>query len=303
MALPMRNLWANRYAQPSVGATVWGTGINAVHYQYGSSNARLNPVRPLQGQAVGEGPGAADTVTPPSDAVADRTPDRATWGYTLDEADYYLQPSSPVVYDNRPGWDVPPEASPARMTAQDQPPMNATGAAKNAFRAMFGGASRTFRGKRPRATYAVPTETVSEGWLNKINAGPIAKAKPSDPSQYEVQTSMQQRFQVRTNALGVLRGTVDPTSPIPSRVVPQRSPVYSGEERHYDMYPRQQTVVRERPFYYRTAGTGPQDWLEANETWDQNAIERQVPPNPYIGPPSADPQLQYGYTEEDSFYA
>jgi len=256
----------------------------------------------MEGMGGQEGPGHPDTVTPPHEAVPDRTPDRALWGYTGDDLNYYLQTVAPgPFYDDRPDWTVPTTRNPSRFSTQKQPPYNATGAAKNAFRGLQDGASRLFRGKRPRADYATPTETVSEGWLNKINAGPIARAKPSSTAQYERQTSMQQRFQTRTNDLGVMRGTVDPTSPIESRVVPQRSPVYSGNERHYDMYPFQQTAEREREFYYRTAGTGNQDWLEANETWDLEALERTTPPNPSIG--QVDTQEQYGYTAEDNFYA
>lgn len=300
MALPVRNLWANRYAQPSVGAGVWGTGINPVHYEYGSPHLRLNPIRPMEGMEPGEGPGSNDH-TPPYEAASQ--PEVNTWGYTNDEVNYYLLTSSGMDWANRPDWTVPTPDSPMRFSAGKQPPWNANGAFNNAFRSAYGGARRLWRGKVPRATFTTPTETVSEGWLNKINAGPIAKAKPSDPSQYERQTSMQQRFAVRVNDAGVLRGTVVPTSPIASRVQPQRSPVYSQGQRLYDMYPVQQTADREREFYYRTAGTGPQDWLENNETYDIEPIEREVPANPYIGPPSDEPQADYGYTDEENFYA
>lgn len=296
MALPIQNMWASRYAQPSVGAAVWGTGINPVHSEYGSPHLRLRDTAPMQGMTP-----EPDPKTEPVQATTQA--DVNTWGYTRDDIPYYLLPSDGMIWANRPDWTVPTPSSPVRFSAGDQPVWNATGAAKTAFRSMYGGARRIFRGKVPRATYAIPTETVSEGWLNKINAGPIAIAKPSDPAQYERQTSMQQRFAVRVNDLGVLRGTVVPTSPIKSRVVPQRSPVYSQGERNYDMYPRQHTADREREFYYRTAGTGPQPWMENNETYDIEAIEREVPANPYIGPPSDAPQPDYGYTDEESFYA
>lgn len=300
MALPMRNLWAARYAQPSVGAAVWGTGINQVHYEYGSPHVRLNPVRPMEGMDPGSGPGSTENTAP---YEATTQPEVNTWGYTRDDVNYYLTPEAGIRYGNRPDWTVPTPDSPLRFSAQDHPGWNATGAAKNAFRSLYEGSYRTFRGKTPRADHPNPTETVSEGWLNKINAGPIAIAKPSDPAQYERQTSMQQRFAVRVNDAGVLRGTVVPTSGIPSRVQPQRSPAYSEGERLYDMFPQQQTVDNEREFYFRTAGTGNQDWLENNETYDIEAIEREVPANPYIGPPSDAPQSGYGYTDEENFYA
>jgi len=245
-------------------------------------------------------PGEAGEVTSPHEAVPQRSAE--AWGYTQDDIPYYLTPTAGFYYDDRPPWDVPTPSNPSRFkTVDGLPPYDAPQKYSEAFRARLDGARRLFRGKAMFATYAEPTETVSEGWLNKINAGPIARAKPSSPEQYERQTSMQQRFAVRTNDAGVMRSTVDPTHPIKSRVQPQRSPVYSGEERHWDMYPKQQTADRERPFYYRTAGTGNQDWLEANETWDQEPLEREVPANPYIGAPEG--QEQYGYTSEDNFYA
>lgn len=300
MALPMRNLWASRFAQPSVGAAVWGTGINSVHADYGSPNVRLNPVRPMEGMDPGDTSG--DNVTPPAMAIPEAGSDRRLWGYTGDDLNYYLQSVAPSPFrDARPDWTVPPEDNPSRTGTLGQPAWSAPGAVREAFRGTYNGARRLFRGKARYALYYEPTETVSEGWLNKINAGPIARAKPSDPAQYERQTSMQQRFAVRTNDLGVLRGTVDPTSPIESRVVPQRSPVYSGKQRHWDMFPKQQTPDREREFYYRTAGTGPQPWLEVNETYDIEPMEREVPDNPYIG--ESETQDQYGYTGEDNFYA
>jgi hypothetical protein len=147
----------------------------------------------------------------------------------------------------------------------------------------------------------VPSETVSEGWLNKPNEGPVAVAAPSSFEQYERQTSMQQRFKVQDNTRARERATDPARSEIPSRVVPQRSPVYSGEERHIDMFPYQQTPTKEREFYYRTAGTGYAEWMDVNEMWDQTAVERTPPADPYIG--QQDTQMNYGYTVEDNFYA
>jgi hypothetical protein len=291
MALPMRGIWAARYAQPSVGERVWGTGINAVHYEYGSPAARLAPIRPMQGMDPGEGPGAGDTVTPPYEGVSDPR----AYDFTFlpnTEQNFYA--------DDRPSWDVPPEDSPVRYSTQDQPPLNASGGYKNRFRALMEGAHRTFRGSQSN-DYMIPSETVSEGWLNKPNEGPVAVASPSSWDQYERQTSMQQRFQVQSNMRARDRATDPARSEIPSRVVNQRSPVYSGEERHVDMFPYQQTAIRERPFYYRTAGTGYNQWMDVNETYDITAVERTPPADPYIG--QSDIQMEYGYTQEDNFYA
>jgi len=237
-------------------------------------------------------PGIAHDHTPPYEGVGD------TRNYDFIDGENITQG---IYYDNRPDWEVPPEDSPVRYSTQGHPSINASGSAKNIFRSIFEGAGRTFRGKRPRADYMVPTETVSEGWLNKPKEGDVARAKPSDPAQYEIQTSMTQRFAARGNDHAVMRNTDAARHQIRSRVQRQRSPVYSGEERHYDMDPRQQHPDRERPFYFRTAGTGDQDWMVHNATWDINAVQRTPPPDPYIGPTEA--QVEYGYTNEDYFYA
>lgn len=292
MAIPMRGIWASRAIQPSANYRVWGTGINPVHYDYGSPSLRTRAVRPMQGMAPGDGPGAPETITPPYEASSD------THDYEYTDLENEVEG---IYYDNRPAWDVLAPDNPSRYSTGQQPPLNATGGYKNLFRSVFEGAGRTFRGKRPRADYMIPSETVNEGWLNKPNEGLVAVAEPSSFEQYERQTSMQQRFKVQDNSRAVERNTDPAREPIPSRVQRQRSPVYSGELRHWDMFPKQQTATRERGFYYRTAGTGYEQWMEANETYDVEALERTPPADPYIG--TQDEQLNYGYTPEDNFYA
>lgn len=284
MATPIGGAFA-RQAQPVASARIWGSGINAVHSYYGSPPLRETPWAPREGQQ-----------TPPFKSVPQQLLPSHLWGYT--------EPPSPhdLVTDGRPAWDVPPEESPSRYSTRGMPPWSAPGWVNEAFRAAVSGAHRVWRGKYPRAKYRVPTETVSEGWLNKPNFGPVAVAKPSDPSQYEMQTSMAQRFQVRHNAAAVARGTADPASPIASRVVPQRSPVYSGGLRHYDMFPVQQTPWRIRPFFYRTAGTGFPEMMAPNETYDIEPIQRVVPPDPSLGEDETG-LSDYGYSPEDRFYA
>lgn len=292
MAAPMKGIWAARFGQPYSGATVWGTGINDVHSFYGSPPARDAPIRPLNDM-----PQELHDVTPPHEGTSSSTSSDYSFSYTGEGSiRTTLHP------DERVPWDVETPDSPARFSSQGQPPYNASGAAKSRFRDTMGGAFTFWRGKLPRANYAVPTETVSEGWKNKPKGSP-ADAKPSDPAQYEIQTSMVQRYRTRNNAHAVGRGADEPRAGIMSRVIGQRVKVYSGGERHYDMYPKQQTPDTERVFYYRTAGTGMPGWMETNEQWDMQAIERTAPPDPYIGTPDTSDQLVFGYTPEDYFYA
>lgn len=293
MAAPMKGIWLARYGQPYSGATVWGTGINSVHSYYGSDLARQEPIRPMHGLA----PPQHDR-TEPHEGRPSSTHRDYLYGYVPEDRTY-----TTLETDERPPWNISTPDNPSRFAAGNQPPVDATGAQKNRFRDTFGGAFSHWRGKLPRANYMIPTETVTEGWRNKPKGEP-ANAKPSDPKQYEIQTSMAQRYQVRNNAHAVARGADMPREPIASRVIGQRIKVYSGNERHWDMFPRQQTPDElAREFYYRTAGTGEPAWMENNEQWNIAAIERTPPPDPYIGTPDTGESLQYGYAGEDYFYA
>jgi hypothetical protein len=295
MALPFTGAYAARYAQTYSGNLVWGTGANPVHMYYGSPAARLQPTRPLEGRP--QPAGAVAEVSQPWEAIPDNVIPANIWGYQPED-----DMRTYVYYDDRPSWDVPPEDNPSRISAYNQPSWSAPGKVNNQFRATRSGAHRLFRGKDPRPDYMVPTETVSEGWKNKPKGQP-ADAKPSDPSQYEMQTSMEQRYRSRNNRASVVRGTDEMRTDIPSRVVGQRLKVYSGQLRHYDMFPQQQSSWYERPFFNRTAGTGQPEWMMANEQWEVNAVERTPPPDPYIGQADAGPANDYGYTGEDYFYA
>jgi hypothetical protein len=292
MAAPTKGIWAARFAQPYAGAAVWGTGINDVHSQYGSPPARSIPVSPMEGL-----PQETHDITPPSEATSGSTFTDYSFSYAPEGSI-----STTLHPDERVPWNVETPDSPARFSSQGQPPWNATGAEKSRFRDTMAGAFTFFRGKLPRADYTVPSETVSEGWTNKTH-GLVADAKPSDPSQYEMQTSMTQRYQTRVNDAAVRRETDYPRWGIASLVTGQKVRNWSQGERNYDMFPRQQTPDRTRDFYYRTAGTGIPDWMEDNEQYTIDPLERTAPPDPYIGTPDTSGQLEYGYSPEDFFYA
>lgn len=299
MALPFTGAYARRYAQPYAGHTVWGTGWNPVHLYYGSPPARLNPTRPMEGRPLPAGQLAE--ISQPWEALPDQIIPANIWGYQPED-----QPNTYLYYGDRPPWDVPPQDSPVRIASDDMPPWDAPGRVNSAFRSTRGGARRTFRDVAPaadEANYPIPSETVSEGWINKGLSGVVAVAKPSDPAQYERQTSMQQRFATRSNDLAVARATDEARSPIRSRVMPMLAKAYSRGEREYDMFPRQQSPDTERPFFYRTAGTGQADWMEVNQQWDVDAVERTPPPDPYIGRYDGSGVSDYGYMPEDQFYA
>lgn len=277
MARPTRGAWVRNNSVHQASTNVWGTGINPVHSHYGGGP----PLR-VKGRLPADH-------TPPGEALPDSIEQRQRWGYTSDDQDYtpcYLQ------YDGRPRVGV--DTQNWRGNAGKQPPLNATGAEKSVFRSLFDGARRL----NDKGMESFPSETVNEGWLNKPH-GEIANALVSDPSQYEMQTSMRQRYQVRNNANAVARGTDVPREPIESRVVGQKLKVYSGEERHIDMFPYQQDDMP-RAFYFRTAGTGNPSDMEVNEMYVSEPIQRVPGPDPDLGPEATD--IVGGYTAEDNFY-
>jgi hypothetical protein len=157
----------------------------------------------------------------------------------------------------------------------------------------------------------IPSETVSEGWVNKGATGKleethIADSDPADDSQVFVQTSQVQRYKDQNNDRALLRTGPHqdvPRTSIKSRVVGQKVKEYSGGLRHYDMFPRQIDDIP-RPFYYRTAGTGPNPYLLSNENQLRTPLQRTPPPDPSMG--VVDSTLtgtgDYGYTSEEWGY-
>jgi hypothetical protein len=288
MAAPFKGAWAARYAQPYTGASVWGTGVNAVHGMYGSPADRLLPLNPREGEAV-----PAPDRTEPGTGRPDTTPDTVYWGYNPEQIPSLS--GEYIYYDDRPSVGTNTENSKNRSSTAGHPPANAVGRVKAAFRAAMEGAHRV----NQKLVDGYPSETVSEGWLNKAT-GETAISEPSDPSQIFMQTSETQRFRTRTNANAQLRQTDVPRASIDSRVEGMIVKVYSTGERSYDMEPREQDSIP-RPFYYRTAGTGDATYMLPNEMYEVSPIQRVPPPDPDLGSDETD--LQYGYTPEDQFYA
>lgn len=285
-APPVSGEWARQFVSQR-GATVWGTGVNQVHYYYGSPDVRLSPISQRE-----------DEYTPAFQGVPDTIVAADMWGYQPEDSMY-----TGMEYDNRPNWGQ--VTTEVRADTGNQPAWVAPGYVNNVFRSMFGGAHRLFRGVSQAFSpvqYVVPSETVSEGWLNKPQGDP-ANAVVSSQDQLERQTSMQQRYQTRTNAAALDRNTDEPRAPIDSKVTGQHLKVYSGGERHYDMEPKEQNDIP-RPFWYRNAGTGRATDMVPNTMWSITPLQRIPPPEPAIGPAETDITAEYGYTSEDGqFYA
>jgi len=263
---------------PYSGEQVWGTGINPIHEYYGGPPDRLDPIQLPHGE-----------VSHPHDAVTQQLVNPDQWGYTLDD-----ERNTTVYYDARPSWNEQPDQY--RGDALNHPAWDDSRAQSEAFRGEHEGAHRYDQ----KFADSLPSETVSEGWRNKPK-GAKAVAEPSDPSQYEMQTSMRQRDETRVNDASVARATDAPRASIMSRIVGQKLKIYSGERRHYDMTPRTQTPYV-RPFSYRTAGTGLRRRMLPNAMFDQYPIQRTPPPEPSTGPLEEDLGEDFGYTPEDVGY-
>jgi hypothetical protein len=276
---------------PYVGALKWGTGINQVHAMYGEGP----PIR-VMGREGEEGSAGYDG-QPAGLSVPQQWIPTELWGYKTEDD----LSNNYVWYDDRPTWgEQPPdyrgdtEGHPAAMN-NDPAQIDTTGT-YSVFRMLAGGAHRF----RQKLADALPSETVTEGWRNKPKGMP-ANSIPSDNSQLIIQTSMRQRYQTRNNDHAVARATDDPREVIHSRVIGQKLKIYSGEQRHYDMFPYQQDIIV-RPFWYRRAGTGIPEMMAPNEMYQSSPYQRTPPPDPDLGPEEISSSADYGYTGEDQMY-
>lgn len=322
----MARAYRGPYARPSsynvpyATASVWGTGVDPIHSYYGEGP----PLRTLGREGtIGSSPVANEyprsrEYQSPMDSTGQAVDQLETWGYSIDYSpDSWGQganapisesdtaPGEIMYMDDRPAWGEATEQERVRRSASTMAPWGKSGAMMRAVRA---GAARYRMWHEPGAyapisaeqPNAFPTETVSEGWQNKVTSF-VADANPSADEQIFVQTSMRQRYLAKDNRLAVLRGTDEEREPIESRVMAMVEKVYSEGERNYDMFPYQIDQI-ERPFRFRTAGTGPPEWMEANEFLPMSPYQRTPPADPAQGVPEVFNDEDYGYTGEDTMY-
>jgi hypothetical protein len=321
----MARAYRGPYARPSSApvpyatALVWGSGIDPIHSYYGEGP----PLRSLGREgAIGSSPVGTEyprsrEYQSPNSSHGMDPPEENTWGYPVEYgpdsfgmgADGPISEGDtapPVIQEmgDRPAWGDATAQEKVRRDASTMPPWGKSGAMMRAIR---GGAERYRRFHESGSGYApitaeqpnsFPTETVSEGWLNKTTSF-VAESSPSDVSQYEVQTSMRQRFGTRDNKRATLRETDEERATIASRVEPMVEKVWSTGERSYDMFPYQIDQI-ERPFRNRTAGVGNADWMVANEYNVITPVQRTPPPDPAMGVPEV--SGDFGYTPEDTMY-
>jgi hypothetical protein len=286
MAAPLSGAWSqlNANANQYAGALKWGTGYNPIHEVYGSGP----PLR-----VSGREPGPEESGFQ-SEGLPEALEAPEQYGYTIEDIQTIQDfPGMP------PGLGTPREVT--RTDMDDYPSWGGgipTGG--TVFRTISEGAN-----VNRHTIISFPTETVSEGWENKL-AGPVDDAGTSAQSQYERQTSMQQVDPVagRNNDLAVARGTDDARAIIRTRLTGQKLKFWSTGERLEDMFPFQQDTMI-RPFWYRQIGTGDPAQMLPNEMYVSNPVQRDPAPDPYLGPQETDPDVldnDYGYSTEDVSY-
>lgn len=332
MARAYRGPYARQSSYEPAYATAakWGTGVNDVHSYYGEGP----PLRTLgRADHIGSSPVASGEQFPrgrnyqqPGDTSGMDIPQELTWGYPVDYAPESFGSGAEssmnagdtgagvtIYLDDRPHWGEEVATEKLRTDASTMSPWGTPGGVW--MRALREGSARyrtapdevlpgegdPYRPISAEQADSNPTETVSEGWENKVTSF-VADANPSDPKQYEVQTSMRQRYLRRNNRRATMRATDDDRWEISSRVMAMVKRVYSEGERNYDMFPFQIDQI-DRPFKYRTAGVGRADWMTTNEFAPTSPIRRTPPPDPADGVAEVGGQPeQYGYTAEDMSY-
>lgn len=295
MSEPVTGSWAQRVSVPYVGANVWGTGINPVH------KYRMGAPRDAK-------PGL-DEIIPASEAQSGFVETHAPWGYNPDDiagldtfaSDYQAINGVYFDPDDRPDLGVPATVSRASVPQDSSRPWGSSGGYKNILRSIMTGPGNV-NSLGSGFSYETPSETVSEGWVNKaasgMGDGDIPEAEPAPASQSFVQTSMVQRHRQLSNTRALMRGTDEAREPVASRIAPMILKIYSGQERHEDMFPYQIDQIP-RPFWYRRAATGRVDEMGPNEMVVISPISRTPPADPSMGESDLDVG-DGGYTYEDS---
>jgi len=310
MGLPITGAFARatQSSAPYAGAAKWGNGINAVHALYSG------PPRPY-GPGV---PNDLDQRTPPSTA-ADDVEYGPPWGAPNDPS--YLDAvadesdalnGEPEENDGWPAWGDGIAEGNIKDPPPGYPAWNEDGTGIRSHSTF----PRGMGVPNPvgMTSDQLPTETVSEGWINKGVTGGLENStenpgEAAGPDQVYVQTSQVQRNKGMSQPRSLMRSGphVDvPRTDIPARKAGPKIKNYSGGLRHYDMFPYQIDDIP-RPFYYRTAGTGPNPYLYNNAVYPNTPMQRTPPPDPSQGIvdtalTNPDDPGSYGYTSEDWGY-
>lgn len=274
--MALTGAWKDAHAVAE-GARKWGTGINPIHRQATADGRHIAP----------EGYAGLDSETDLLGEWQDDGWSNAPW-----QAENHELPRDIGMFD-RPNYGDNPQH--VRSMTDDFPQFG------NYQGGLPGGTeirTRKHGADDQQTPNQIPTESVSEGWLNKP-VGDVEDAVTSDITQLTLNTSMQQRDKTREGSQRGEGSQSDYAAPIQSRIVGQRLKVYSGGVRHEDMRPKTQTQRLLRGWWNRAAGTGDARMMQANSQQQRAAMIREVPADPYVAPPAVVDAANYGYQEED----
>jgi hypothetical protein len=246
------------------GALKWGTGVNPVHAIQSGTVGRQEPRDEINTVPVVETDAAPAFIDEP---------------YWQESYEFDVEPESSrqTTTSEIPGWDLQKD----RSTAVYPYPGGMDG---SLIRSQNKGADAT------NAANVTPDEESMQGWQNKPQSS-VEDAIVSAPSQYEVQTSMQQRDATKAGSQRGAGSASEYRAPMQQVITPRRAKAYSEGRRLQEMFPYQQDEVI-RPFWARTAGTAnqplewggtTQEYIEANPMTVTEPATRVSPPDPYQG--------------------
>lgn len=274
--MPITGNWKERQSLYA-GASRWGTGINPIHAVRDGDGRNIAP----DGTTTLVPSELVDPYASDPYLYCDEDSPSTLYGYGT-ETGTADRPERPAVTEDFrgsaggfPSWGRRKGGTPGGQ----------------AIRAEDHGAELTYTSKEDFARDA------AAGWQNKVTSE-VNDAEISDPAQYVMQTSMTQRDKTREGSQASGRAS-EYFAPIHSRIPGMIEKKYSGEYRHGDMLPREQTYTP-RPFWNRNAGTGDPAWMKVNETATRTPLQRTPPTDPYQGQYVG--ATDYGYTGEDVTY-
>lgn len=279
---------------PYVGALKQGTGVNAVHGIRGGAGRDTAP----DGTVIGV-PDQFLTEFDETNGYTTEDECSTLWGYgietgtasrpSLDMSDAGFRAASTK---NFPWWGRR-RTNEGRLTGIP---------GGTVIRSEDNGAELSY------TTKLDPKRSAAAGKKNKDSYPTPEDSQISDESQYIVQTSMVQRDKTRTGSQMPEGRANTFDAPIKSRIPGPRSPAISGGYRHVEMEPKSQDAII-RPFWNRTAGTGPSRWMQPNAAYESVPLTRVPPDDPYSGreingtPGGYLPDdYIHGYTDEDVVY-
>lgn len=261
--------WRQQLTSSYTGPRKWGTGVNAIHGSTDDGTGRV--------LAPGEAPYGLPANSP---LIGDQ------YGYTIED----LAATGDFAFmKEHPAWDED-----AKRGQSDLPSWGHKGGVPSGTRLRS-----KKRGMNPREITGQqsPSETVSEGWTNKVH-GAVLDSLGSDTSQLYVQTSDVQKNEILVNSAATIRGTDADRTGIPTRLTGMKVKNFSMGERMEDMTPWTQDLYW-RAFTVRTAGTADPGQMDVNEMYVSQPMTRDVPADVEQGPNETDGN--YGYADGDYY--